>query len=294
MNSERRIDESAATSRRAFLAAAAAALVGCSTRTTSMNTPASTPRAPAAFVSHGAPTLALDARRGADLRAWSVGLPKPSAYLVVSAHWERTPLRVGTTSTRELLYDFGGFPPELYRVPYAAPGDAPLAQDVIGRTGAVLEETRGWDHGVWVPLLHMAPDADVPVVQLSLPSRSEPRALLELGRQLASLRERGVFVLASGGLVHNLRAIDFEERTPPPTWATDFEAWARGALDAGDVDALVDYRAKAPALAMAHPTHEHFLPLLVALGAGLDESVRYPVSGFEYGNLSRTSVQFGA
>ncbi|MEZ5977662.1 MAG: class III extradiol ring-cleavage dioxygenase [Planctomycetota bacterium] len=259
-----------------------------------------TERTPVAFVSHGAPTLAVDPARGADLAAMGAELgaapAAPRAVLVVSAHWERAPATIGTTTARELLHDYGGFPREIREVRY----DAPAAPDVAARVadlvrGVERDERRPWDHGVWVPLVHMFPRRDVPVVQLSLPSRSSGAELVELGRRLAPLRDEGVLVLGSGGAVHNLGAIDWTEASPPPSWATEFESFARAALDRGDLDALADAERRAPAFRRAHPSAEHWQPLLVAAGAGAAASAppTYPVEGFEYGSLSRLAVRWG-
>jgi 4,5-DOPA dioxygenase extradiol len=247
------------------------------------------------FVSHGAPTLATDAEKGADLARWAAGLGRPTAVLVVSAHWERTPVVVGTSHRRELLYDFSGFPAELYELEYPAPGAGALADDVARRIGAERSDLRPWDHGVWVPLLHMYPAADVPVLQVSLPSRSSARELFDVGARLAPLAGEGVLVLASGGMVHNLGELDWTDRADPPGWALAFESWTRDALSRWDVDLLLDFRAKAPDVERAHPTLEHFLPLLAAVGAASARrgDVHYPVEGFEYGSLSRLAVQFG-
>lgn len=249
---------------------------------------------PVGFVSHGAPPLALDHEKGRDLRRWADALPRPAAVLVVSAHWDHTPVRVGTASTRPLLYDFGGFPDELRRLEYPAPGAPELATRVAERLDAGRDDDRPWDHGVWVPLLHMYPDADVPVLQVSLPGRLPARELLELGARLAPLRDEGVLVLGSGGAVHNLRELDWRDESPPPAWATDFEQWATAALRAGDLDRLASFR-DVPSSRLAHPTPEHFQPLLVAAGAASrgTHDASFPVEGFEYGSLSRLAVQLG-
>jgi 4,5-DOPA dioxygenase extradiol len=251
---------------------------------------------PVGFVSHGAPTLATDAVRGAEFTRWATTLGRPRAVLVVSAHWLDAPPTLGTTTTRELLYDFGGFPDELYHLRYAAPAAADLAAKLTTRLpGLHQDPARPWDHGVWVPLLHMLPAADVPVLQLSLPYEWSPRRLFDLGRQLGFLREDGVLVLGSGGMVHNLARLDWRGTNQPPAWATEFEGWVRERLIARDFDAIVAFRERAPAVRLAHPTDDHFLPLLVATGAAADRtgSVRFPIEGFEYGSLSRLAVQFG-
>lgn len=252
-------------------------------------------RMPVGFVSHGAPTLALDAQRGADFARWAQALPHPRAVLVVSAHWLDAPPTLGTRERRPLMYDFGGFPDELYHVRYDAPVAADLADDLQRRLPTLRRnDARPWDHGVWVPLVHMFPRADVPVLQLSLPFAWAPRQLFDLGRQLASLRDAGVLLLASGGAVHNLNRLQWGDAATTPTWATEFEAWVRDRLTARAHDDLIAFRDKAPALNLAHPTDDHFLPLLVALGAAGEqcESVQFPIEGFDYGSLSRLAVQF--
>ena len=255
-------------------------------------------RMPVGFVGHGAPTLAIDPGKGGDLARWSRALPKPRAILALSAHWEDAPASAGTTRVQDLMYDFYGFPEELYQIEYPSPG----APDLVRRIGALMGEEvtrhdRALDHGVWVPLLHMAPQADVPVLQLSLPSREGPEALFELGRKLAPLRDEGVFILGSGNVVHNLRRLSWHDPdgTAPPAWASEFDGWVREVINQGDFDALVDYRHKSPGLRIAHPTEEHFQPLLVAAGAASvrRDPVSYPVEGFEYGSISRRCVQFG-
>jgi 4,5-DOPA dioxygenase extradiol len=254
-------------------------------------------RLPAGFVGHGAPLLALDAQKGAPLRAWGSALGRPRAVLVVSAHWEQAPAALGATETRPLVYDFGGFPRALYEVQYAAPGAPELAARVEALLGTPAQRAqRGLDHGAWTPLVHLFPAADVPVLQLSLPSREGARALFDLGRRLAPLRDEGVFVLASGNVTHDLRAVDFSESSPPPAWARDFDAWVAETLARRDWDTLVDFAAKAPAYRRAHPTDEHWLPMLVAAGAGAEaasDAVRFPVEGWEYGSLSRRAVALG-
>jgi 4,5-DOPA dioxygenase extradiol len=260
-----------------------------------MPTPSSsgTNALPILFVSHGAPTLALDARAGADFVRLGGALPRPKAVLVVSAHWLDAPATIGTRTQRELMYDFGGFAPELYRVRYDAPAAPALADELLRRVPTLRrDDERPWDHGVWVPLVHMYAKADVPVLQLAMPWRWTPKQMFELGRALAPLRDDGVLVLASGGMVHNLGRIDWDGGKPP-AWASNFEGWVREKLAANDIDALLAYREKAPDLKLAHPTDDHFVPLLVALGAGTGAKVTFPIDGFEYGSLSRCAVRFG-
>lgn len=250
---------------------------------------------PAVFVSHGAPTLALDEVAGADFRRLAAGLPEPTAILVVSAHWLAAPATIGTTTTRELLYDFHGFPPELQRVRYGAPAAAELGNQLLTAIpGLRADPQRPWDHGVWVPLLHMYPQAAIPVVQLSLPYSAPPARWFELGKWLAPWRERGVLVLGSGGAVHNLGQLAWHGGLVPD-WAQAFEGWLVDRLTAGADDELIRFRELAPAVRLAHPTDEHFAPLLVALGAaaaGPSRAMSFPIRGFEFGSLSRLAVSW--
>jgi 4,5-DOPA dioxygenase extradiol len=244
---------------------------------------------PSIFVAHGAPPLLDDAAWMGELRRWADAMPRPKAILVMSAHWERRPLAVGATKPVPLVYDFYGFPQRYYEIAYPSPGAPELASRVRELVGAEADESRGLDHGVYVPLMAMYPKADVPVLQVSIPTL-DPAALVELGRKLAPLRDEGALFVGSGFLVHNLRAIG---RSAP--WATEFDAWAAEKLAARDVDALVKYRAQAPGVAMALPTHEHFVPVLVALGTSIDRSepVTFPITGTWYGSFTKRSVQFG-
>lgn len=251
---------------------------------------------PTGFVGHGAPTNALNAERGATWRQWAEALPEPTAVLSISAHFEQTPPSLGATTTTPLIYDFWGFPEPLYQIVYEAPGAPQVADRVESllatETSVAREENRGLDHGTWVPLLHMYPAADVPVVQLSLPWTDDPRRMFELGRQLAPLRDEGVFILGSGNLVHNLRAADWSSG-PTPQWAADFDHWVAQTLTNDRDDDLQDYRSN-PIAGICHPSQEHFVPLLVAAGAASEhDEVTFPIEDFEYGSLSMRCVQFG-
>jgi 4,5-DOPA dioxygenase extradiol len=252
---------------------------------------------PIAFVAHGAPLLALEADKGAELRAWASAMPKPRAIVAISPHWQTRDPSIGTTRTLPLLYDFSGFPKELYAIQYPAPGAPDVAlrlEQLLAKATIDKSPDRKLDHGVWMPALHMYPEADVPIVQLSLPRR-DPPALFELGRMLAPLAEEAVLVMCTGVLVHNLRSIDFGPGATTPPWALEFDAWCADALSRRDYDAIVDFRVRAPKRAMAHPTEEHFLPLVVAAGAASTSGrpATFPIVGFEYGSLSRRCVQFG-
>lgn len=255
---------------------------------------------PVIFVAHGAPTLALDTGKGAELSRWAQSFACPEAILVVSAHWELTPASTGAETTRDLIYDFRGFPAELYQLEYRAPGAPDLAFEVRGLLAAGGHQPdsaphRGWDHGVWVPLMHMFPGADIPLLQLSLPSKAGPEGIYAMGKAIAPLRRRGVLIMTSGVLVHNLSTIDYREREPTPEWARLFDDWVLDSLRRRDHDALIGCDRCAPDFHHAHPTPEHFTPLLVAAGAASVEGLRaeFPVTGFEYGSLSRRCVQFG-
>jgi 4,5-DOPA dioxygenase extradiol len=215
-----------------------------------------------------------------------------------SAHWELRPLTIAATRTVPLVYDFYGFPGKYYGVTYAAPGAPELARrvrELVGPDQPVADEPeRGLDHGAWVPLVAMHPDADVPVLQVSLPTL-EPRPLFELGRRLAPLRREGVLVVGSGFLTHNLRAVDPGGNTPAPSWAKEMDDWAADVLERRDVGALLEYRARAPGVRMALPTHEHFVPVIVAMGASEDEpnAAKFPITGYHWSSLTKRSVQWG-
>ena len=250
---------------------------------------------PALFVSHGAPTAALedDAYTRA-LGAWAGGRPRPRAIVVVSAHAEaRGPVRVNAGAQPSLIYDFYGFPAPLYDLRYPAPGAPDLAREVAGAFAEagldpVLDAQRGWDHGVWVPLRLLHPAADVPVVEVSLPVPRTPQTLLAMGAALQPLREKGVLLLGSGGVVHNLHRLRWDDADgPPEPWAAAFGEWVDERLEAGDADALAAFAARAPHAALAVPTSEHFDPIFFVVGArnGRDR-VESVYRGFRYGTLS--------
>lgn len=230
---------------------------------------------PAVFVSHGAPTLAIEpGPTHAFLKQLGEDLGTPRAVVCVSAHWEASAPTVSGAEQPATIHDFFGFPQRLYELHYPAPGDPALAgriADLLGHAGlsVAVDTVRGLDHGAWVPLVLMFPSAGVPVVQLSVQTRLGPRHHLELGRALRPLREDGVLLLGSGSATHNLREYWGQAAdAPAPAYVRDFEAWLCAAVEAGDETALVGYRDGAPSAARNHPTAEHFLPLLVAAGAG--------------------------
>ncbi|WP_436536280.1 DODA-type extradiol aromatic ring-opening family dioxygenase [Actinoplanes sp. HUAS TT8] len=226
---------------------------------------------PALFVSHGAPPTLDDAQWLDDLFTWGQSMPKPRAIVVVSAHWENAPAALsGTEAGTPLYYDFGGFHPRYYTLPYATPDATDLAHRVAGTLGSTTPVhqfvDRGLDHGAFIPLMAMYPAADVPVVQLSMPSL-EPQALLALGRRLRGLRDEGILVIGSGFMTHSFAVM----RNPSLAGHnTAFDEWAADTIRRGDVDALADYRAKAPGVRIAHPTADHYVPLLLTMGAAGD------------------------
>lgn len=258
---------------------------------------AATEHMPVLYLSHGAPPLADHPRWPGELAAWARDLPRPRAVLMISAHWEAAPIALGATTTAPLVYDFGGFDQRYYEVTYAAPGAPELAADVrallAGPGARVLDvPDRGLDHGAYVPLKEMYPDADVPVLQMSIPSL-DPRALLALGRRLAPLREQGVLIVGSGFFTHNLRALTADDEHVY-SFTAEFDEWGREALASRDIDALLNFQHTAPAARLAHPRTEHFAPLFVALGAGADdlESIRAVIDGYWFG-MARRSIQLG-
>jgi len=253
------------------------------------------PPLPVIFAAHGAPILLDDAGWIAELAAWAGAMPRPEGILMISAHWDQRPVTLGATRTVPLVYDFYGFPERYSQTRYPAPG-APglatrvrelLAAEVIAVTDA---PDRGLDHGAYVPLVAMYAEADVPVLQLSMPGL-DPEALFRLGVALAPLRDEGILVFGSGFLTHNMA---FAFRPGTPAWARDFDAWAEDALTRFDVGALVDFRNRAPAVATALPTWEHYAPLLVSVGAASRacSRVTFPITGFWMdGAFTRRSVQ---
>ncbi len=252
-------------------------------------------RMPAVYLGHGAPPLLDDALWVAELAAWAHALPRPRAILMVSAHWEQAPLALGTTTEgTPLVYDFYGFPDRYYRATYPAPAAPALAtrvRELLAEVEPVADEPeRGLAHGADVPLLAMYPDADVPVLQVSMPSL-DPRRLLAIGARLRPLRDEGVLVVGSGFLTHGLPFLrDLRMDAPPPEWSAAFDAWAADALHAGDVETLVRF-GEAPGVRYAHPRTEHFAPLFVTLGAAGESSPAASVITGYWLGLSKRSVQ---
>ena len=291
------------TRRTALQLVLAAGVTGCrrpaskAAKVTSVQT-TSQQKMPVLFLAHGSPMLLDDAGWVRDLGAWAGALPRPKAVLMLSAHWVDRPVTVGATRTVPLVYDFYGFPAKYYQQTYPAPPAPALAarvKQLLHSDPVADDPARGLDHGAYVPLVAMYPEADVPVLQASLPSM-EPTALFSMGRALAPLRDEGVLIVGSGFLTHNLRTVSFSPDAPTPAWAAEFDAWAADVLARRDVDALLDYRERAPGVRQALPTHEHFVPVIVSMGAAIDDpsaTVRFPITGFAYGTATKRSVQLG-
>ena len=250
---------------------------------------------PALYIGHGAPPLLDDPIWSGQLAAWAKDLPRPKAILIVSAHWESAPVSL-SASRAPLVYDFGGFAPKYYEMTYETPDATALAQRVAAMMpdGEPVHQhvSRGLDHGAWVPLKIMYPEADIPVLQMSLPT-DDPHRLMKLGERLRPLREEGVLVIGSGFLTHGLPFLkEFRIEAEAPGWSVDFDLWAAEALARGDVDLLADYKAKAPGMPYAHPTVEHYTPLFVTLGAATaaDAPGIQVIDGYWMG-LSKRSLQ---
>jgi 4,5-DOPA dioxygenase extradiol len=260
-------------------------------------TPADGPM-PALYLSHGAPPLFDDAGWIEQLFAWAQALPRPTAILIVSAHWESAPLSLSASAPgTPLVYDFAGFDRRYFEMTYPTPDAGALAS----RVAAAMPDTepvhqhgsRGLDHGAWVPLKVMYPDGDVPVLQMSMPTH-DPVRLLDIGRRLRALRHEGVLIIGSGFMTHGLPYLtrDMIVENKVPAWSSDFDQWAADALARGDLDTLASYRSKAPALGFAHPTVEHYTPLFITLGAATDaeQPVQTTIEGYFLG-LSKRSFQ---
>ncbi|MGE8188934.1 DODA-type extradiol aromatic ring-opening family dioxygenase [Pseudomonas sp. NPDC086278] len=253
---------------------------------------------PSLYISHGSPMLALEpGASGPALAGLAAELPKPKAIVIVSAHWESDELLVNGNPQPETWHDFGGFPKALFDVQYPAPGHPQLAAEVVqllkaDGLPARIDAERPFDHGVWVPLSLMYPQADIPVVQVSLPTRGGPALQSHVGHALASLREHGVLLIGSGSITHNLRELDWHagpESVEP--WAKAFRDWMIEKLAANDEAALHDYRQQAPNAVRNHPSDEHLLPLYFARGAGGAFGIVH--QGFTLGALGMDIYRFG-
>jgi len=253
-------------------------------------------RLPALFLAHGNPMNALaDNAFTRALSALADEIPKPKAVLVVSAHWLTRGTHVLTANPPRTIHDFGGFPRELYEVEYPAPG----APDVAARVGELLPSATGdasWglDHASWAVLRHLWPEADVPVLELSLDVDATPQAHWDLGRALAPLRDEGVLVVGSGNIVHSFAGVSWEPDARPHAWALDFDAWVADAALRHDGRSLVHYDAAGAIARLSVPTNDHYLPLLYpAAMATADDAVTFPHTGIDMGSMSMRCIRFG-
>lgn len=254
--------------------------------------------APLLFVSHGAPTFALEpGLLGPQLNTLGTELGDIKAILVVSPHWQTRGIAVSASAAPETIHDFGGFPAPLYDLQYPATGAPEVAQQAAklladaGFTTAI-SANRGLDHGAWVPLYHLLPKAQVPVFQVSMPYDLTAAQAVEMGKALAPLREQGVLILASGSMTHNLR--EFRQHTQAAPYVQEFANWMRVAVKANALQSVVKYRSEAPHAERAHPSEEHFLPLLIAMGAQqAGDTPRLLDGGIEHGVLSMDSYVWG-
>ena len=250
---------------------------------------------PSLYIGHGAPLLLDDPIWSAEIAAISSKFAKPSAILIVSAHWESAPISISSPiAGTPLVYDFGGFAQKYYEMTYETPDASALAARIAAMMPdhePLHQSNRGLDHGAWVPMKIMFPNADIPILQMSMPT-SDPGKLIELGRRLRPLRDEGVLIIGSGFMTHGLPHIrDWSLDAKAPGWSSDFDAWAADAIARGDVDMLASYKDLAPAVNYAHPTVEHFTPLFITLGAATkpDAIAETLVEGFWMG-LSKRSL----
>lgn len=252
---------------------------------------------PSVFISHGSPMLALEpGESGPALQTLANTLPRPRAVVVMSAHWESRGIQVMSSPSPATWHDFGGFPPALYALQYPAPGEPTLAaviQTLLQADGleSALDARRPLDHGAWVPLSLMYPNADIPTIEISVPSQDGPTLALRIGAALAALRKDGVLLIGSGSITHNLGELDWHDTGgPAAVWAVAFRDWITDRLAAGDRDALLNYRQQAPYAMRNHPSDEHLLPLYFAMGAG--ERFELVHTGFTLGSLGMDIYRF--
>lgn len=253
---------------------------------------------PSFFFAHGAPSLVLEEHAYTDLlKQFAAKLPQPKAIVIFSAHWEEQVQTVSSVDRYSTIYDFGGFQDELYRMTYPAPGDRPLSeqiQSLFANHGisSRLDEDRGLDHGAWAVLKLIYPDADIPVVALSVNRDLTNAQQYEIGKALSELREQDVLIIGSGGTVHNLRSVNWRAQGMDE-WAGAFDQWLQSKLTAWDTEALFQYEELAPYARMAVPTSEHFVPLLIAMGSGdANRQAQLLHRSYQYGNLSLSCWQF--
>ncbi len=251
---------------------------------------------PGLFISHGSPMLALDPEQvGPALERLSLNLPRPEAIVVMSAHWESNALEVSTAVRAETWHDFRGFPPELYEIRYPAPGKPELAEEILhllaeAHLPAHANSTRPRDHGVWMPLLHMYPDADIPVVEISLPVNMSAQEIYKIGQTLAPLREKQILLIGSGSITHNLAELSWRTgNNEVPEWASSFRNEVVSKLAHSNFDAVLDWE-NLPFVHKNHPSLEHFAPLFFAMGTGHRFTIVH--SSFSMGSLGMDLYRF--
>ena len=251
---------------------------------------------PGLFISHGSPMLALHPEQvGPALARLSLNLPKPKAIVVMSAHWESQALEVSTATRPDTWHDFGGFPRELYEIRYPAPGAPELAERILADLAAAgftarANSSRARDHGVWMPLLHMYADADIPVISISLPMHMSSDEIYQIGKTLSILRQEQILLIGSGSITHNLYALVRDGRAQDvPVWASSFRNYVVSKLQHGDIEAVLDWK-NIPYVQQNHPTIEHFAPLFFAMGTGSRFSIVH--SSFTMGSLGMDLYRF--
>lgn len=250
---------------------------------------------PALYIGHGAPMLLDDPLWTSQLAEVAKAITKPRAILIVSAHWESAPITLSNpVAATPLVYDFSGFARKFFEMTYETPDATWLATQIkalMPDNQTVVESSRGLDHGAWVPLKVMYPDADIPVLQMSMPT-SDPGLLMQLGKRLQPLRDQGVLIIGSGFMTHGLPYIrDWSIDAPAPGWSSEFDAWAAEALSRGDVETLAAYKDLAPGVRYAHPTVEHFTPLFITLGvASATEAAPTTLIDGYFMGLSKRSI----
>lgn len=250
---------------------------------------------PGLFISHGSPMLALDPEQvGPALYRLSINLPQPQAIVVMSAHWESQVLEVNIATRPETWHDFRGFPKELYEIRYPAPGSPTIAEKILSMFAEVgiqahANSTRPRDHGVWMPLLHMYPDADIPVIEISLPTKMNAEEIYKIGQALSPLREQQILLIGSGSITHNLAELSWHADAQVPTWASTFRNTVVNRLQHQNFDAVLDWPSL-PFVERNHPTLEHFAPLFFAMGTGHRFNIVH--SSFSMGSLGMDIYRF--
>lgn len=249
-------------------------------------------RMPALFIGHGNPMLVLS--KNPFTEAWArIGQSiQPKAILCISAHWVTRGIHVTMMDKPRTIHDFFGFPDDLYKLHYTAPGSPDLAREVAHRTGAIFDYEWGLDHGAWCVLSHLYPEANIPVVQLSLDVNLTAKGHYDLAKHLAPLRDQGVLILGSGNIVHNLGMVDFSGKSPVPAWASEFDAFIKELIDTKDHGRLTNYDHLGKSAFLSVPTPEHYWPLLYTMGVQMPgDAISYPVEGMDLGSISMRSVQ---